>query len=171
MTHGTPVRSTTARSIGHTQRMETLDLWITADADVDYRSGYVAPTVVARGNCKSRMMSPREFSLWSLTAELEAGVELEWTATHGDEAVYVKKGSLTIDGRVCPVDGEAQNVVPNGRFRRGRRHAHAEKVLLITLPPRVIFRGRPATFERLFVEHRRGNGHCMTGRAHRAIDD
>ena len=67
--------------------------------------GYAAPTVVARGNCKSRMMSPREFSLWSLTAELDAGVELEWNATHGDEAVYVKKGSLTIDGRTCPADG------------------------------------------------------------------
>jgi hypothetical protein len=67
--------------------METLDLWITAEGDVDYRAGYAAPTVVARGNCKSRMMSPREFPLWSLTAELEAGVELEWNATHGDEAV------------------------------------------------------------------------------------
>jgi len=85
--------------------METLDLWITAEGDVDYRAGYAAPTVVARGNCKSRMMSPREFSLWSLTAELDAGVELEWNSTHGDEAVYVKKGSLSIDGRVCPADG------------------------------------------------------------------
>ena len=85
--------------------METLDLWITADADVAYRPGYCAPTVVARGECTSRMVSPREFSLWSLTAELAAGVELEWTSTHGDEAVYVKKGSLTIDGRTCPADG------------------------------------------------------------------
>ena len=85
--------------------METLDLWITAEGDVDYRAGYAAPTVVARGSCQSRMMSPREFPLWSLTAELDAGAELEWNSTHGDEAVYVKKGSLTIDGRVCPVDG------------------------------------------------------------------
>ena len=85
--------------------METLDLWITAVADVDYRAGYAAPTVVAKGNCQSRMLSPREFSLWALTAELEPGVELEWNSTHGDEAVYVKNGSLTIDGRVCPTDG------------------------------------------------------------------
>jgi hypothetical protein len=85
--------------------MKTLDLWITPDTDIDYEPGYAAPSVVARGNCKSRMVSPREFSLWSLTAELDAGVELEWSSEHGDEAVYVQQGSLTIDGRVCPTDG------------------------------------------------------------------
>ena len=85
--------------------MKTLDLWITADGEIDYEDGYIAPSVTARGKCKSRMVSPREFSLWSVTAELDAGTELEWNENHGDEAVYVKKGSLTYDGRVCPVDG------------------------------------------------------------------
>jgi hypothetical protein len=77
--------------------MKTLDLWITADGEIDYEAGYAAPSVTARGSCKSRLVSPREFSLWSLTAELDAGTELEWSSTHGDEAVYVKSGSLSID--------------------------------------------------------------------------
>ncbi|MCY4434778.1 MAG: hypothetical protein OXE45_14035, partial [bacterium] len=38
-------------------------------------------------------------------ADLAAGTELRWGTEHGDEAVYVRSGSLIVDGRVCPADG------------------------------------------------------------------
>jgi hypothetical protein len=85
--------------------MTAQDLWITSDTDAPEQPGYCAPTVKASGDCRSRMTSPREYSLWSLTAHLGAGAELMWDENHGDEAVYVQSGSLTYDGRVCPADG------------------------------------------------------------------
>ena len=50
-------------------------------------------------------MSPDDASLWLVAADLVAGSELRWSAEHGDEAVFVRSGSLAIDGRTCPTDG------------------------------------------------------------------
>lgn len=83
----------------------TLDLWTARDADVAYRDGGAAPTVAARGGMQSRMMSPREFALWLVTARLDDGAEFEWSTAHGDEIVYVKSGELVVGDRVCPPDG------------------------------------------------------------------
>lgn len=43
--------------------------------------------------------------MWLVAAELDAGTELSWGSDHGDEAVYVRSGSITVDGRTCPFDG------------------------------------------------------------------
>ncbi len=66
---------------------------------------YPALTVEAIGSCAARQVSPDGASLWLVAADLAAGAELRWGAGHGDEAVYVRSGSLAIDGRVCPADG------------------------------------------------------------------
>ena len=66
---------------------------------------YPALTVEAIGSCAARQVSPDGASLWLVAADLAAGAELRWGAGHGDEAVYVRSGSLAIDGRICPADG------------------------------------------------------------------
>ncbi|WP_419925321.1 cupin domain-containing protein [Candidatus Poriferisocius sp.] len=68
---------------------------------------YPGPTVEVVGGCAARLVSPDGASLWLVAADLAAGTELRWATDHGDEAVYVRSGSLTVDGRVCPADGAA----------------------------------------------------------------
>jgi len=50
-------------------------------------------------------VSPKDFSLWLIRAELDAGTTIDWPAAHGDEAVYVVEGALEIDARVVPPAG------------------------------------------------------------------
>ena len=66
---------------------------------------YPGPTVEVVGECAARKVSPDGASLWLVAAELAAGTELRWGTSHGDEAVYIRSGSLAVDGRVCPADG------------------------------------------------------------------
>ena len=73
--------------------------------ETESAKGYQGPTVEAVGNCTARRVSPEGASLWLVTAELAAGTELRWGTEHGDEAVYVRSGSLAVDGRICPADG------------------------------------------------------------------
>jgi hypothetical protein len=68
-------------------------------------NGHPAPTAEVIGTCAARQVSPDGASLWLVAADLAAGTELRWGTEHGDEAVYVRSGSLTVDGRVCPADG------------------------------------------------------------------
>lgn len=63
---------------------------------------YLAPGHVVTGASTSRLVSPDPYSLWLVTATLEAGSELHLPEEHGDEAVYVSAGSLDVDGRTCP---------------------------------------------------------------------
>ncbi len=67
--------------------------------------GYPTATVTITGDHTARRVSPQGVSLWLVTAELAAGAEMRWGNEHGDEAVYVRSGSLAIDGRTCPADG------------------------------------------------------------------
>lgn len=60
--------------------------------------GYAAPTAKLRGKARSRLFDPDDWHLWVLTAELEEGSSLEWTADHGEEALYLLSGSLEVDG-------------------------------------------------------------------------
>ena len=68
-------------------------------------NGYPAPTAEVVGGCTARQVSPDGASLWLVAADLAAGTEMRWGTEHGDEAVYVRSGSLVVDGRVCPSDG------------------------------------------------------------------
>ena len=74
-------------------------------AEVEATARYPATTVEVVGSLTARPVSPDGASLWMIAADLAAGTELRWGAEHGDEAVYVRSGSLTVDGRICPADG------------------------------------------------------------------
>jgi len=74
-------------------------------AEVEATTRYPATTVEVSGGLTARPVSPDGASLWLIAAELAAGTELRWGTEHGDEAVYVRSGSLAVDGRVCPADG------------------------------------------------------------------
>ena len=74
-------------------------------AEVEAAARYPSPTVDVVGGVSARQVSPEGVSLWLVAADLVAGTELRWGTEHGDEAVYVRSGSLAVDGRVCPADG------------------------------------------------------------------
>ncbi|MYH96007.1 MAG: hypothetical protein F4129_05790 [Acidimicrobiia bacterium] len=74
-------------------------------AEVKASTRYPATTVEVSGGLTARPVSPDGASLWLIAADLAAGTELRWGTGHGDEAVYVRSGSLAVDGRVCPADG------------------------------------------------------------------
>lgn len=57
------------------------------------------------GNATCRISSPLDYSLWMITVDLEAGAELHLPEQHGDEAVYVISGALSVDRRTCPAGG------------------------------------------------------------------
>jgi hypothetical protein len=58
------------------------------------------------GKSKSRLVSPPDYSLWLVTAELEDATVLELPSLHGEQSVYVVSGSLQVDGkRLCPQNG------------------------------------------------------------------
>lgn len=39
------------------------------------------------------------------TALLDAGASLAWAPEHGDEALYVEQGAISVGGRICPAGG------------------------------------------------------------------
>lgn len=57
------------------------------------------------GLTDARLLSPPEYPLWLVDAELEDGATLVWDEDHGDEGVYVQRGELTVDGRRAPAGG------------------------------------------------------------------
>lgn len=80
---------------------------VRGDTATTTSGGYAAPGHTVSGGVTSRMVSPTDFSLWLVTAELEDGATIEWPATHGDESVFVVEGEIEIDGRRCPPHGAA----------------------------------------------------------------
>ena len=74
-------------------------------AEVEATTRYPATTVEVAGSLAARRVSPDGASLWLIAADLAAGTELRWGTEHGDEALYVRSGSLVVDGRICPSDG------------------------------------------------------------------
>jgi len=74
-------------------------------AEVETTSRYPRPTVEVIGGMAAGQVSPEGASLWLVAADLAAGAELRWGTEHGDEAVYVRSGSLAVEGRICPEDG------------------------------------------------------------------
>ncbi|MCQ3811267.1 MAG: hypothetical protein KTV68_12035, partial [Acidimicrobiia bacterium] len=83
--------------------MSAVDVVLAAERPMG--DAYLAPTVDVCGAYAARQVSPDGASLWLVVADLAAGTELRWGTEHGDEAVYVRSGSLIVDGRVCPADG------------------------------------------------------------------
>jgi quercetin dioxygenase-like cupin family protein len=88
------------------------DFHIVAGAGVEPSDAYRARGFTVDGDVSARVVSPPEFSLWLITADLTAGTTIEWPARHGDEAVYVLDGALEVDGsalepKVVPPVGAA----------------------------------------------------------------
>jgi hypothetical protein len=69
--------------------------------------GWRAATVTLDGGASSALLSPERFSLWLVRGELSDNALLAWTRDrpHGDEVVYVTRGELDVDGRICPSGG------------------------------------------------------------------
>jgi hypothetical protein len=65
--------------------------------------GYAVPTVDFAGTATSTIAGPEGYPIWLVSATVDAGSSLRWQDQHADEVVYVKSGSLEVDGRVCPV--------------------------------------------------------------------
>ncbi len=83
--------------------MSTVDVIHSVELEAVAR--YPGSTVELTGDCAAQLVSPDGATLWLVAAELAAGTEMRWGTEHGDEAVYVRSGSLVVDGRVCPADG------------------------------------------------------------------
>ncbi len=69
------------------------------------QDGYAAPTCRATGGARSSLIAFDGFALWALTGELGPGAALTWGDGHGDEGLFVVRGALVVDGRVCPAGG------------------------------------------------------------------
>jgi len=82
--------------------------------EVPLQAHYAAPRCRAEGSVQSRSACPPGQSIWMLSAELAANATLCWDARHGDEALYVQRGELTVDGRTCP-EGGAVVIEANAR--------------------------------------------------------
>jgi len=53
----------------------------------------------------ARLLSPSDFPLWLVAAEVAAGTALDWGPGHGEEIVYVASGSLSTSASTCPEGG------------------------------------------------------------------
>lgn len=72
-----------------------------AESAPNFRPGYAVASCDFSGTASSAVFAPYEFELWLVVVQLEAGGTLEWKPAHGDEGIYVKSGSLDIDGISC----------------------------------------------------------------------
>jgi quercetin dioxygenase-like cupin family protein len=72
-------------------------LEIVHGADVEPSDAYGERGFAVYGTVAARLVSPPDFSLWLIRADLDDGASIEWPARHGDEAVYVVDGALEVD--------------------------------------------------------------------------
>ncbi len=68
-------------------------------------ASYEAPYTEATGEVRSSIFRPDGYSLWKVSAELEAGAELRWDEGHGDEGIFVLSGDLEHEGRHTGAEG------------------------------------------------------------------
>lgn len=54
---------------------------------------------------RSKKISPDGYSLWLVRAHLSAGSTIDFPPVHGDEAVYVVSGAVTLEGRRSQAGG------------------------------------------------------------------
>jgi hypothetical protein len=94
-----------------------IDVVLAKEAEQSFSHPIVGHSFV--GKSKSRLVSPADYSLWLVTAELEDSTQLELPELHGEQSIYVVSGSLQVDGkRVCPQKGAViieGNAQPNMR--------------------------------------------------------
>ena len=90
------------------------------------QAGYAAPHCHARGGVRNRQASPAGASLWLLQAELDADATLAWNGSQGDEALFVERGALSWEGRLCPAGGV---VVVESRARTTLRSVGPSRIV------------------------------------------
>jgi hypothetical protein len=76
-----------------------------SESPAEFGAEYAAPYSMTRGDVRSRLFHPADFSLWKLEAAVEAGTEIEWGGDHGDEVLYVLTGQLEMAGQMCAEGG------------------------------------------------------------------
>jgi quercetin dioxygenase-like cupin family protein len=75
-------------------------------ADQPFATGYaLAPHCRLVGGARSRVESPPDASIWMGTALVDAGATLSWEPGHGEEAIFVERGELRLEGRICEAGG------------------------------------------------------------------
>lgn len=97
------------------------------DADDAAVGAYESLGHDVHGEVVARLVSPADFALWLVRAELPAGSAVGWRGDRGDEAVYVVGGEVEVDGRTCPAGGAAiveSGVTTEVRTSAGARIAH-----------------------------------------------
>lgn len=57
------------------------------------------------GVVRSALYALGDHSLWAAKASLEAAAQLTWRSPHGDEAIFVRTGRLTVGDAVCSEGG------------------------------------------------------------------
>ena len=78
---------------------------IVRTAETTPGSGYPAPASTFEGRAQGRMLSLPDNPLWLIAARVGPGSALRWSSAHGEEAVYLKSGSMTVDGGESPSGG------------------------------------------------------------------
>lgn len=68
--------------------------------------------VTIAGSHGLRTVRPDGSELWLVSGTLDAGTSLSWSADHADEAVYVRDGSVSVDGQT--VGPDAALVIESG---------------------------------------------------------
>jgi hypothetical protein len=68
-------------------------------------SEYLAPSTSSKGKVASALFHPTDYSLWQVSAELQAGAELTWDGSHGDEGLYILEGTVEAAGAECGPEG------------------------------------------------------------------
>jgi len=113
---------------------------------IEASTEYPAHGHKVEGGVRARTVSPPEFSLWLVTADLDDGASITWPAEHGDESVFVVSGAFQIDGRTCPADGAViieSNVEVTGTAVGPTRIVHFGPA--DTAPPTGGLNGDPST--------------------------
>ncbi len=75
------------------------------DAPATLPRGYPAPFCIASGSVAGAVVAPTGFMQWMVTGRLGAGATIAWSDHHGDEALYVVAGRVTVDGRIATSAG------------------------------------------------------------------
>jgi quercetin dioxygenase-like cupin family protein len=78
---------------------------VVVDAATAMEPGHRFDTVAVAGALRSATVSASGYGLQLCRVDMDPGASLAWTARHGDEGLYVVRGAVEVDGRVCPADG------------------------------------------------------------------
>jgi hypothetical protein len=79
-------------------------LTITSELDVAPSKLY-AHNVTVNGLAWCKQLSPDDYSLRIVLAQVDQGASISWAGEHGDEGIYLLSGALDLDGHHCPEGG------------------------------------------------------------------